>query len=137
MLVTVYFKKPITVQVSFAINSGTLQTLEGLVAYAHGDALVTGLAGERWPIDRKRFERTYSAADPDGAMGRDGRFTKVPALVQAHRADHDQSICVSSGRGILAAKAGDWIVTASDGESWVVADGIFQDSYAPVEPSAQ
>lgn len=131
-----YSKKPIAVQVSFATAAGTLQTLEGPVAYVRGDALATGVAGERWPIPRDRFERTYSPAEPDDAMGLDGRFTKIPVVVQARRTERACRITLSGERGILEAKAGDWIVTAPDGEVWVVDDEIFRESYASAGPPA-
>ena len=131
-----YVKKPLAVQVSFATSAGILRTLEGPVAYERGDALATGVAGERWPIRRDRFERTYSPADAGGAMGLDGRFTRIPVVVQARRVDGACCVGLPEGRGILEAKTGDWIVAAPDGEVWVVDDGIFRESYAPMEQGA-
>lgn len=130
---TSYIKKPIPVQVEFATSAGNLPTLEGRVAYESGDALVTGVAGERWPIRRERFERTYRACDAGGAMGRNGRFMRQPALVQARQTENPVRIPLEGNLGILLAKAGDWIVTGPDGETWPVANGIFQESYEPAD----
>lgn len=129
-----YSKKRIPVQVCFALQDGQLDTLEGPVSYRRGDALVTGVEGERWPIPRGRFEATYSPVGPGGAMGVDGQFAKVPLVVQAERTPAPRSIPLDPGRGMLHAKAGDWIVSTPDGETWVVDHEIFGESYSSLDP---
>jgi PGDYG protein len=126
-----YIKKPIPTLVEFARHAGTLQTREGLVAYEAGDALMTGIVGERWPIRRARFEATYEPILPT-RMGDTGEYLKKPAAVSAVQAESEQQIQLAGDQGMLSARKSDWIVTSEDGSQWVVADEIFQASYQAV-----
>lgn len=123
---TQYLKKPIPVRVEFAEENGEIRTLEGIVKYQIGDALMTGIKGERWPIKREIFERTYYPVGPI-LMGASGQYLKEPKPVFAR-----QSICserIEIDNGILIAKKGDWIVSASDNKKWVVENKIFCETY--------
>jgi len=128
-----YISRPVPLHIVFAPQAGVIETLEGPVSHQRGDAIATGIAGERWPITRARFERRYRPADAQGAMGRDGLFVKKPVRVQARRAESDMQVPLDGGRGSLLARRGDWILTGADEDCWVVADGIFQQVYAPQE----
>ena len=68
-------KKPIPVQVEFATFEGTCETLEGSVRFRAGDAILTGVKGERWPVGREAFLSSYEAVPPtrtgsNGAIAR-------------------------------------------------------------------
>jgi hypothetical protein len=128
-----YTKKAIPVYVEFAESPGVIETLEGPVSYQAGDALMTGVKGERWPIARKRFEETYYASAPGLPPGRSGHYLKKPVLVDAFQVDEPCEIPLPSGSGILHAKQGDWILHSADGHRWVVADEIFRINYQPVD----
>ncbi len=134
MVGRLYLKDPVPVRVEFAVEAGVMQTIEGRVAYARGDALVTGAAGERWPIPRHRFERTYRPATDGDAIGRNGNFIKQPIAVRAVRTRTAGRVPLSDGRGVLVAKPGDWILTDPDGETWIVEDTIFRETYRPFAP---
>jgi len=125
-----YVKKPDSVQVIFARESGTLDTREGQVSFAPGDALLTGVEGERWPIKAADFQSTYEPVPPARA-GQDGLYRKRAVHVDARQAARALSIPTHSASGSLQARAGDWIVTDDQGQSWVVADSIFRATYAP------
>ena len=122
-------KKPIPVYVEFAESSGVLETLEGVVSYQRGDALMIGIKGERWPITRERFEETYYSSDPNLLLGSSGFYLKKPVLVDAFQVDAPCAIHLLNGSGILHANRGDWILHSADGHRWVVADDIFKVSY--------
>lgn len=126
-----YVKRALPTQVLFAEHAGTLNTLEGVVAYQTGDALVTGVEGERWPIARDDFERTYEAIPPT-RMAEDGTYTKRHVPVQALRVT--EATLLLSGAAELRAAPGDWVVTDTHGKRWVVADSIFQKTYSVMEP---
>lgn len=126
-----YRKKPIPNPVSFAKTAGTLETLEGPVNYHAGDALMTGVAGEHWPISRPHFETTYTPVPPT-SMGEDGLYLKNPIPVSAYQTREEKMISLGTARGALRAQPGDWIITAPDGKQWVVANALFHDTYEPI-----
>ena len=127
-----FVKKPIPVLVEFASTAGEIQSLEGPVRYAPGDALMTGAAGEHWPISRIRFEATYDPVPPTH-MGENGIYLKKRILIEARQATQEERISLAEERGILIARAGDWVVTAPDGHEWVVANDIFLETYEVAE----
>ncbi|MDP1651557.1 MAG: PGDYG domain-containing protein [Rhodocyclaceae bacterium] len=117
----------------FATQDTIVHTREGAVTCRIGDALVTGVQGERWPIRRAYFESDYLPVPPN-VMGKDGLYHKAPQIVDASRVTCGSSVELEGGQGVLKAGVGDWILTGSDGRRWVVADEIFQDTYVVVEP---
>lgn len=54
-----FIKKPIPVLAEQQDAPFTVETLEGTVTGKAGDYLVTGPAGEQWPVNREIFEHTY------------------------------------------------------------------------------
>lgn len=119
------------VSVEFARSSGLVETLEGLVSYEVGEALLTGIDGERWPIKRARFETTYEPV-AQLRMGDDGFYIKRAILIDAVQTEIEMEIAMEARNNTkLFAKPGDWIVTAPGGERWVVAGDIFLKTYTP------
>ena len=128
---TTFAKKPIPVKVSFALAGGEMKTLEGLVRFQKGDALMTGSVGEHWPISRATFKATYEPYR-DFQMGLDGMYVKKFMRVNARQVDHASTIDLSQQSGALAAGVGDWIVTDPSGKQWVVANQIFCLTYESI-----
>jgi len=124
-------KKPIAVPVVFASRDGVLRTVEGPVAYRAGDALMTGVKGERWPVRRDEFAERYVPAGGQ-AMFVDGDYLKRPVVVDAERMDAPFSVSLGDGN-VLAGQAGDWLITGTDGEQWVVAGDVFAETYVRVD----
>ena len=52
-------KKPIAVDFEFAMEDGEIETLEGRMTYQKGDAIITGVKGEKYPCRRDIFNQTY------------------------------------------------------------------------------
>ena len=52
-------KKPIAVDFEFATEDGEIETLEGKMTYQKGDAIMTGVKGEKYPCRRDIFDQTY------------------------------------------------------------------------------
>ena len=123
-----FVKIPHPVAVRFATIAGELLTREGPVTYAPGDALLTGVAGESWPIRRSDFNLSYEPIAPT-CTGEAGAYRKRPARVEADQVTQAASIPTHSGNGNLRAEPGDWVVTNEQGQRWVVADDIFRLSY--------
>ena len=55
-------KKPIAVDFEFASEDGSINTLEGKMSYKKGDAIITGVQGERYACRRDIFDQTYDIA---------------------------------------------------------------------------
>jgi len=121
-------KKSIKLKVVFAKSHGILLTLEGVIDFETNDAIITGTQNERWPINRKDFELTYSPVAPI-QMGEDGEYFKKPFLVDAEQSEIEKKISIHDGSNFLIAKPGDWIITDSFGKSWVVNNDIFKSTY--------
>lgn len=126
-----FAKRPIPVVVEFAQEPGQLETLEGPVQYQAGDALLTGVQGERWPVARAKFDSTYQPSS-NSTMPDCGWYTKRFIAVTAYQVDEETSICTQANANKLHAKPGDWVVTAPDGDQWVVARDIFAITYIAI-----
>lgn len=126
-LATRWQKRVVPVQVEFAVSAGTLMTLEGPVDFAARDALVTGAAGDRWPVTRATFDARYRAANgtPGGATG---TYLKLPMPVLARKVGEAFAIRLPDGQ-ILHGHAGDWLVQYGVGDQAIVADTIFGATY--------
>lgn len=123
-------KRPIPVAVVFAKEYGVLETREGPVRFQAGDALLTGVEGERWPVPRERFLVTYSPLPPTHD-GEAGRYVKRPLSVWAWKTNQSMAIPLTDGRGLLQAEPGDVIVQYGPGDLAVVAALIFDKTYEP------
>lgn len=122
-------KRPIPVQVEFAAVAGSVHTLEGTVPHAAGDAILTGVQGERWPVARARFLATYDPVPPT-APGSDGAYVKRRIVVLARQLDAPASVPAGVG-GTLHGKPGDWLLQHPDGSWGIVAPEIFAATYEP------
>ena len=119
-------KQDVSVFVEFAAQPGVLETLEGPVRYAQGDALLVGASGERWPVRRDFFLRIYAAVAPT-VQGQGGIYRKVFQPVWAVRLEEDA--CVTVAGGHISGKPGDWLVQYGEGEYGIVAADIFAETY--------
>jgi hypothetical protein len=126
-------KRVIPMSVTFAVAPGRLQTLEGPVPYKAGDAIMTGVKGEHWPVERHRFLERYEPS-PGTNSGEDGTYTRRPEdvlAVQLTSKDEPMEITTQSG-GQLTAREGDWLVQYAPGDFGVVDPEIFEETYEDV-----
>lgn len=128
-------KKPIDVQVSFAREAGTLATPEGPVRYAAGAALLTGAAGDSWPVERAKFDIAYTPVQGVTA-GADGLYHKRPAELLAMRLQTPMSVRVGLAGDPLQGQPGDWLVQYGDGDYGIVGAAIFAATYERLSPPA-
>lgn len=117
--------------VEFARDSGELVTLEGQVRYQGGDAIVTGVQGEQWPVPRERFLATYEPIPPT-QIGKDGHYSKNAREVWALELKVPIEVTLSSHRGLLKGKAGDVLIEYATGDQSVVAGNIFMQTYQKI-----
>jgi len=123
-------KKPVSVPAEFAAQDGVCETLEGPVRFQAGDAILTGVKGERWPVRRELFLSSYRPVPPTQS-GENGRYIKLSSITHALRADRACDVPVGWQRDPLHAKPGDWLMRYADGSFGVIQDSVFRESYEP------
>jgi hypothetical protein len=116
------------VQVQFAHQASTVQTPEGAVQAQPGDAILTGIAGERWRVSRKHFSDKYSPA-ANTRPGETGAYISLRTRILALRMTEPFEVLLADGVSRLAGRPGDWLVDYGDGSLGVISDGIFQVTY--------
>lgn len=125
-----YKTRNVEVRVEFASQKRTVETLEGPVSCEADDAILTGIAGEQWPVQRDVFDRKYAPARGQ-SVGLSGRYVKRTAYVQAALLEQSISLDLSGARGTLHGHAGDWIVWYAPDDAAIVAKDIFPKLYEP------
>lgn len=121
-------RRPTTVEVRFAAVAGSVATAEGEVRHSANAAIVTGMAGERWPVERATFDAGYEPVAPT-RMGEDGVYRRKSLAVLARRFGEPFELVLSEGRGTLIGEAGDWLVQHTPGSFGIVAAAVFAQSY--------
>ena len=120
--------RPVRRHVSFAVSPGAIETLEGPVRYRTGDGIVTGAAGERWPVSRSYLEKFYDPVD-NVTMGTDGVYEKRSRPVLALKLAEKSRVDLQGAMGILSGNAGDWVVDYGEGDLAVVGEDRFSEIY--------
>ena len=117
---TVAVKKAVSVQAQYAEQDGAVSTLEGCISYRKGDYILTGCAGESWPVTKDYFEKYYSRDDS-------GSYTSSSYTVLA--VQPEESFCVSRDGGLLCGEPGDWLVQYESGDHGIVNSTLFAKLY--------
>lgn len=117
-----------------ADSEQTLSTREGPVTIAADDLICRGPLGDIWGQSPDRFSERYQPTDEvDEHSFRKYLPDPGKSRVFAARIDHDFEI--STGRGILRGKGGDYVLKSTEDEAtefpdvWVVGSGIFDATY--------
>ncbi|MGV1016663.1 MAG: PGDYG domain-containing protein [Fluviibacter phosphoraccumulans] len=126
-----HYLKTEVVQVVFAPEPGELISLEGPNNYHTGDAIITGCTGDRWSVDRHRFDAKYQAVAPT-QDGNDGDFTAKPVPVLAKQIHEPFTAARSAGRDVLRGEAGDWLMQYGPGDFGVCGQSRFARVYQRV-----
>jgi len=121
-------KRPVSVAVAFARSDGKCDTQEGSVLYCAGDAILTGVKGERWPIARAPFLAAYAPSEGVEA-GQDGIYTKRPLSARAIRLRTEVAVAAGNRGSTLHGHPGDWLVRYADESHGIVTDDIFRLTY--------
>ncbi len=118
--------------VAFAQSDGVCETLEGPVGTRAGDAILTGVRGEHWPVRRDLFLSGYTPVPPTQA-GHDGLYRKNPAPALALRLDQPIAVPVGWQTDKLQGRPGDWLLRYADGSHGVLQDAVFRETYRPAD----
>ena len=113
---------------TFAHENIVIDTLEGLVPAETGDAVITGVWGERWPVPSTRFAELYEPVSTT-RMSEDGRYRRRAGVVRTTRLEQPLSLFLTDEQGVLTGNVGDWLVQHTDGRFGIVADDIFERTY--------
>jgi hypothetical protein len=116
------------VRVQFATGDCSVDTKEGAVLAKAGDAILTGVEGERWRVSRSRFNANYHPVFPTKS-GEDGQYVSVGRHIIAVQMDGDFDVHLPDGVSVLAGRPGDWLVDYGDGSLGVVSQAIFGSTY--------
>lgn len=125
-------KRAFAVQLRFTDEDCAVRTLEGDVMAKAGDAIVTGLAGEQWPVARDHVAAKYCPIAPC-ENGADGMYMSLPIEVIALAMKCPFTVVMRDGHSQLSGKAGDWLVDYGDGSLGIVAANLFNASYETKE----
>lgn len=123
------YQKIATVSVEFSIQDGEADTLEGRVPYKAGDAILTGIEGEIWPVAISVFESMYAPVE-----GAENIFrVKSNQFIFAKQLNQTLYVKIRNGAASLKGNVGDWLVQYSEGNYGVVADRVFVMTYREVD----
>lgn len=120
------------IDVRFTLVECTVQTSEGLVHAAPGDAIITGTAGEHWRVSRARFADKYRPVPPTVA-GQAGRYVSLPNLIMAVPMTQGFEVLLADGVSRLTGRPGEWLVDYGDGSLGIVSEDIFATTYEIVD----
>lgn len=119
------------VAVSFATQTGTLRSREGLNNYGVHDAIVQSASGDKWVVNRARFMDKYTAVAPL-TMGENGAYDAKPKVILAKPMQADFSLYRKVGGDLLSGKAGDWVLQYDVGDFGVCEQLRFAQVYTRV-----
>ncbi|HEY5263784.1 MAG TPA: PGDYG domain-containing protein [Steroidobacteraceae bacterium] len=120
------------IDVRFTAAACTVQTPEGLVHAAPGDAIITGTAGEHWRVSRARFPEKYRPVPPTVA-GEAGRYVSLPNRIVAVPMTDAFEVLLADGVSRLRGRAGEWLVDYGDGSLGIVSPAIFATTYEIID----
>ena len=117
-----------TIQVEFAKSACTVQTSEGLVHARPGDAILTGMGGERWRVSREHFGDKYLPVPPT-REGESGAYRSLPNRILALPMSETFQVLLADGKSRLSGSPGDWLVDYGDGSLGIVSRTVFPTTY--------
>ena len=120
------------IDVRFTAVECTVQTSEGVVHAAPGDAIITGTAGEHWRVSRARFADKYRPVPPTVA-GEAGRYVSLPNHIIGVPMSEAFEVVLADGVSRLCGVAGEWLVDYGDGSLGIVSQPIFATTYEIID----
>lgn len=121
-------KIPAQVNVEFANTECTVKSREGTVHARAGDAILSGMKGDRWRVSRGKFPDKYQPVAPTRA-GQNGRYAALPIRVAAVRMRESFEVLLADGVSVLTGRPGDLLIDYGDGSLGIIAPDIFATRY--------
>jgi hypothetical protein len=118
-------KKANPINYKRAIESGSIETLEGPVNYQAGYYIITGPKGEQYPVPPAKFNELYNDH-------KDNTATPKKIIKVAKLADHNGVVNTSWGEPLNYTTGNDYIVRHGPGDFGVVKKDIFAKTYEKV-----
>src|SRR4051794_37876146 len=106
-------KRPVLHFFRIAEKDEFIITREGLVEARRGDAILTGVKGEIWPIQANKFLATYDILS-------NGQCRKKAIEVLAMQLDQPLQIAISERGNRLEGKRGDWLIQYAEVDFGIV-----------------
>jgi len=116
------YKIPAKEKYQIADQDGTVNTLEGPVAYKKGFYIMTGPKGEQYPIPPEKFRELKD--DHGNGVASPKKIIKVAKL-----ADHDGVVNTSWGAALEYTRGNDYIVKHGPNDYGVIKADIFAKTY--------
>ena len=120
--VFVAVKKTIPITAEKALSDGVVQTLEGPVQYQAGAYIVTGVKGEKYPVEAHKFEAAYNKTDKN-------TYVKKPLSVLVCVLHDTIQVKVGWQKDPLVGKTGDFLAKYGPGDFGIIARDIFLETY--------
>lgn len=120
------------VRVEFTPLACLVHTPEGNVHARPGDAILTGLAGERWRVSHERFAEKYRPVPPT-RPGESGTYVALPHRILAVPMSEPFHVLLADGESLITGKAGDYLVDYGDGSLGIVSRAIFAVTYQTLD----
>ena len=124
----VAFKRPAWLTYQLAEEERIVETKEGTQIARQGDAIVTGIKGERWPIPKDKHDG-YDFKEENGVTS----ISKKLALVAVAFANEPMNVKLSWSDNPLEAKSDDAIVRYGANDFGVVDREIYEKTYASLK----
>jgi hypothetical protein len=109
-----------------------VHTPEGVVHAQPGDAILTGIAGERWRVSRAHFAAKYRPRPPTQA-GQPGPYLSLRNRILALQMHEPFEVLLADGQSKLTGRPSDWLVDYGDGSLGIVSQPIFATTYEIVD----
>jgi hypothetical protein len=121
------YRKRITVTAYWSRDGADYKKPWGVQQFSSSHWVVIGIDGDIYGCDLAVFNATYELVE-----GHEGRYRKVGAVAASQL---EAETIVNTLEGPARGVPGDWLVTNSTGEQYVISDSTFRATYELAEES--
>ena len=125
-------RRPTLHQIEITAKDGVCDTIEGPVEYQSGDAIVQGIAGEKWPVASERFSELYEPVG-EQVIGSGGLYRRRSTTVWAKQMESEFTVTLHPSQATIRGSAGDWLIQYAEGDHACVKADIFSAIYELID----